>query len=132
AWSSDPGRVRGAGERRAGAAARDPRPQAGRERAERRSARHEGDRSRGDGVRLAGVTRYRFFAGKGGVGKTTCAAAFALRLSRGARTLVVSTDPAHSLGDALAMKLSPGPRAVRGRLFAAEMDADRALPRWLG
>jgi arsenite-transporting ATPase len=78
------------------------------------------------------VTRYRFFAGKGGAGKTTCAAAAALGLSRRARTLVVSTDPAHSLGDALEVKLSSAPRRVRGRLFAAELDADRALQRWLG
>ena len=72
----------------------------------------------------------RFFAGKGGVGKTTCAAAFALSL-RNARVLVVSTDPAHSLGDALAMRLGAAPRRVRGNVFAAEMDADRALARWL-
>jgi arsenite-transporting ATPase len=75
----------------------------------------------------------RFYAGKGGVGKTTCAAAAALALSRGgARTLVVSTDPAHSLADALDVRLSASPRRVRGNLFAAEMDADRALARWLG
>ena len=44
-----------------------------------------------------------FFGGKGGVGKTTCAAARAVaEAARGARVLVVSTDPAHSLGDALA------------------------------
>ncbi|MGZ6144111.1 MAG: ArsA family ATPase, partial [Myxococcales bacterium] len=78
------------------------------------------------------MTRYRFFAGKGGVGKTTLAAATGLALSRRARTLVVSTDPAHSLGDALSLRLSASPRPVRGRLFAAEMDADRALSRWLG
>jgi arsenite-transporting ATPase len=77
--------------------------------------------------------RYRFFAGKGGVGKTTCAAAVGLALARrGARTLVVSTDPAHSLGDALEMKLSATPRQIRGSLHAAEMNADRALRRWLG
>jgi arsenite-transporting ATPase len=76
--------------------------------------------------------RYRFFAGKGGVGKTTCAAAFALgRAAAGVRTLVVSVDPAHSLGDALAVRLSGSPWQVRGRLFAAELDADRALSRWL-
>ena len=75
---------------------------------------------------------FRFYAGKGGVGKTTCAAAEALALSRkGARTLLVSTDPAHSLGDALRIPLSAAPRAVRGSLSAAEMDADRALSRWL-
>lgn len=74
----------------------------------------------------------RFFAGKGGVGKTTCAAAFADSLARGgARTLVVSTDPAHSLADALDARLGAAPRQVRGRLFAAQMDADRALSRWL-
>jgi arsenite/tail-anchored protein-transporting ATPase len=76
---------------------------------------------------------FRFYAGKGGVGKTTCAAAAAFALAReGARTLVVSTDPAHSLADALGTRLSPSPRPVRGKLFAAEMDADRALSRWLG
>ena len=76
---------------------------------------------------------FRFYAGKGGVGKTTCAAAAALALARdGARTLLVSTDPAHSLGDALGKRLSAAPRPVRGKLFAAEMDADRALSRWLG
>jgi arsenite-transporting ATPase len=77
--------------------------------------------------------RYRFFAGKGGVGKTTCAAAFALgRAEAGVRTLVVSVDPAHSLGDALSLRLSGSPRQVRGRLHAAELDADRALSRWMG
>ena len=60
--------------------------------------------------------RFSFFAGKGGVGKTTCAAAFALG-QRG-KTLLVSTDPAHSLGDALGRKLSRTPRRVTGRLFA--------------
>lgn len=48
--------------------------------------------------------------------------------------LAVSTDPAHSLGDALAVPLSARPRPVgtrRGRLGAAELDADRALARWL-
>ena len=54
------------------------------------------------------VVRYHFFAGKGGVGKTTCAAAAALHAAdHGARVLAVSTDPAHSLGDALAHPLGP-------------------------
>ena len=45
--------------------------------------------------------RVLLFTGKGGVGKTTTAAATALRCARdGHRTIVVSTDPAHSLGDA--------------------------------
>ena len=76
---------------------------------------------------------FRFYAGKGGVGKTTCAAGAALALSRRrTRTLLVSTDPAHSLADALGQRLSAAPRLVRGSLYAAEMDADRALSRWLG
>jgi arsenite-transporting ATPase len=75
------------------------------------------------------------FGGKGGVGKTTSAAAEAVRRAEeGKRVLVVSTDPAHSLGDALAMKLEAAPRRIgtrRGELLAVELDADRALDRWL-
>jgi arsenite-transporting ATPase len=76
-----------------------------------------------------------YFAGKGGVGKTTCAAAEAVRRAEeGKRVLVVSTDPAHSLGDALVVPLGAAPRRVktkRGELYAAELDADRALHRWI-
>ncbi len=74
---------------------------------------------------------FSFFGGKGGVGKTTCAAAAAVALAaRGRRVLAVSTDPAHSLGDALGDRLSAQPRRVSRGLFAAELDADRALQRW--
>ena len=45
--------------------------------------------------------------------------------------LVVSTDPAHSLGDALGVALSAQPRRVRSGLYAAELDAPRAFARWL-
>lgn len=77
--------------------------------------------------------RLWFFGGKGGVGKTTCAAAAAVRRAReGRRVLVVSTDPAHSLGDALDTRLGADPKKVEGTLFAAQLDADRALDRWLG
>jgi arsenite-transporting ATPase len=76
-----------------------------------------------------------FFGGKGGVGKTTCAASAAVRAANeGARVLIVSTDPAHSLADALEQQLGPEARRVRGasgELYAAELDADRALGRWL-
>jgi arsenite-transporting ATPase len=76
---------------------------------------------------------FSFFAGKGGVGKTTCAAAHAVALAAAKRqVLVVSTDPAHSLGDALGARLSSAPRAVRPELYAVELDADRALSRWFG
>jgi arsenite-transporting ATPase len=78
---------------------------------------------------------YEFIGGKGGVGKTTTAAALALAAAgAGRRTLVVSTDPAHSLGDALGRRLGARPARVPGigaALDALELDADRALARWL-
>jgi arsenite/tail-anchored protein-transporting ATPase len=64
-----------------------------------------------------------FFGGKGGVGKTTVAAACATMLSdRGQATLLVSTDPAHSVGDVLRVDLSGEPTAVRDGLDAVEID----------
>jgi arsenite/tail-anchored protein-transporting ATPase len=84
---------------------------------------------------VSAAPRFRFFGGKGGVGKTTCAAAAALAAAeRGRRVLLISTDPAHSLGDAVATRLSARPRLLRARagaLAAVELDADRALQRWL-
>jgi arsenite-transporting ATPase len=67
------------------------------------------------------------YGGKGGVGKTTCAAAHALARARRAadRTLVVSTDPAHSLGDALDRDLGGDPTAVTDGVDAAEVDPER-------
>jgi arsenite-transporting ATPase len=77
--------------------------------------------------------RLHFFAGKGGVGKTTCAAAVALTAAEaGRRVGVISTDPAHSLGDAMGQSLAATPRRVptrAGTLEAVELDADRALAR---
>src|SRR5262249_7542619 len=49
----------------------------------------------------------------------------------GKRVLVVSTDPAHSLGDVLGRRLGATPRSVRARVDAVELDAPRALERWL-
>jgi len=67
------------------------------------------------------------FTGKGGVGKTTLAAATAARLARsGRKTLVVSTDPAHSLGDALEADLGGEPVELSTGLHAAHVDS-RAL-----
>ena len=75
--------------------------------------------------------------GKGGVGKTTCASALALRCAeRGQRTLLLSTDPAGTLGDAIGVGLSASPAAVPGAdgLFAMQLDAtsarDAFLARW--
>lgn len=70
--------------------------------------------------------RVVFFGGKGGVGKTTSATAFAMLASRGERrVLLVSTDPAHSTADILETPLGPEPTPVDDRLWAMEIDADR-------
>jgi arsenite/tail-anchored protein-transporting ATPase len=84
------------------------------------------------------TSRYLFFGGKGGVGKTTAASATALfllnKLKRNDSILLFSTDPAHSLSDSLDLKI--GNRLVevkqlRGaRLVAYEMDASLALERF--
>ncbi len=72
--------------------------------------------------------RVLLFTGKGGVGKTTTAAATALRLAdRGMKTLVLSTDAAHSLADALGQPLSGEPTAVVPGLDAVQLDGQRRL-----
>lgn len=68
-----------------------------------------------------------FFGGKGGVGKTTLAAATALAAARGGQsTLLVSTDPAHSLGDVIGRPFSNQLLQIESRLFAVEVDAEAA------
>ncbi len=72
----------------------------------------------------ASYRRLVFFGGKGGVGKTTLAAAFATLLAGlGQRTLLVSTDPAHSTSDVLGAKLSGNPTQLEENLFGVEVDA---------
>jgi arsenite-transporting ATPase len=67
--------------------------------------------------------RIMLFTGKGGVGKTTTASATALRLAdRGTKTLLLSTDVAHSLGDALAVSLTGEPSEVAPGLWAVQID----------
>lgn len=67
--------------------------------------------------------RIILFTGKGGVGKTTTAAATAIQCAKkGLKTLVVSTDPAHSLSDALNVSLSPEPTLIRENLWGQEFD----------
>ncbi len=69
------------------------------------------------------MTRILLYTGKGGVGKTSVAAATAvLCAQRGLRTLVVSTDIAHSLADALDMPVGPTPREIAPNLWAHEPD----------
>ncbi|QWC85652.1 ArsA family ATPase [Nocardioidaceae bacterium] len=70
------------------------------------------------------------FTGKGGVGKTTAAAgAAALAAERGSRTLVVSTDAAHSLGDAFGCCVGPEPLQVAPDLFVQQIDAQSRFER---
>ena len=80
------------------------------------------------------------FTGKGGVGKTSVAAATARRCAAaGQRTVVLSTDPAHSLADALGVALGPEPVDVGGGLWAQQVQAQDEMERnwtevqtWMG
>ncbi|NCR36546.1 MAG: TRC40/GET3/ArsA family transport-energizing ATPase [Microcystis aeruginosa S11-01] len=68
--------------------------------------------------------RVILMTGKGGVGKTSVAAATGLRCAElGYKTLVLSTDPAHSLADSFDLELGHDPRLVRPHLWGAELDA---------
>jgi arsenite/tail-anchored protein-transporting ATPase len=80
------------------------------------------------------------YTGKGGVGKTSVAAATARRCAAaGLRTVVLSTDPAHSLSDSLEADLGSEPTAVGPNLFGQEVQAQEEMERhwdsvqdWLG
>ena len=74
------------------------------------------------------------YTGKGGVGKTSVAAATARRCAaRGQRTLVVSTDPAHSLSESLGVDLSAEPSQADGLLWGQEVNAQEEMERhWSG
>ena len=84
--------------------------------------------------------RIILYTGKGGVGKTSVAAATARRCAAaGLRTVVLSTDPAHSLSDSLGVTLGAEPTPVVERLHGQEVQAQRemevhwgAVRRWLG
>ncbi len=73
---------------------------------------------------------YVLYGGKGGVGKTTMAAATGLAsAAQGTRTLVVSTDPAHSLSDVYGVGVPPEPTRLRPDipLYGVEIDPDEAM-----
>jgi arsenite-transporting ATPase len=75
------------------------------------------------------ATRYAFFTGKGGVGKTSLSSATALDLAeRGRRVLLVSTDPASNLDEVLGTRLGPRATPVAGTnsLFALNIDPEAA------
>lgn len=74
-------------------------------------------------------TRFLFFTGKGGVGKTSLSCAVALQLAdQGKRVLLVSTDPASNLDEMLGARLTDQPTAIPGaaNLFAMNIDPDKA------
>ncbi len=74
------------------------------------------------------------YTGKGGVGKTSVAAATARACAAGgARTLIISTDPAHSLADSLQLPVADVPTRVDGSLWAVQVEAHAELARhWAG
>lgn len=74
------------------------------------------------------MTRILLFTGKGGVGKTTAAAATALRCAdAGLRTIVLSTDPAHSLADAFDVDLGPLAAPITKGLWGQQLDAQERM-----
>ena len=86
------------------------------------------------------LPRTILYPGKGGVGTTSVAAATARSCAvRGLRTIVLSTDPAHSLGDSLEQELGPEPREIAPSLWAQQIEAQveleenwAAVRDWLG
>ena len=72
--------------------------------------------------------RVLLFTGKGGVGKTTTAAATALRIAeQGQRVIVTSADPAHSLSDSMGIELGTEPIQIAPRCWAQQLDARERL-----
>ena len=77
------------------------------------------------------MTKYLFFSGKGGVGKTTMACATAVRMATdGKKTLIVTTDPASNLADVfeqeIGHKITPVGAIHESLLYAMEIDPDEA------
>lgn len=75
-----------------------------------------------------GETTFVFVGGKGGVGKTSISAATAIWMAeQGKKTLVVSTDPAHSLSDSLEAPIGNSPTFIMSNLYAVEIDPEIAM-----
>ena len=72
--------------------------------------------------------RILLYTGKGGVGKTSIAASTACSIAKsGKKTLVISTDPAHSLGDAFGIEIGPKPKKMAENLYAQEVSVNEAI-----
>ncbi len=79
------------------------------------------------------MKRIILYTGKGGVGKTTAAAATALlSAKRGHKTLVISTDPAHSLRDSFDIDIGPEPKRIMKNLYAQEIDVFYSVDKYWG
>jgi arsenite-transporting ATPase len=79
------------------------------------------------------LKRIMLFTGKGGVGKTSVAAATAVRCAdRGHRTVVISTDAAHSLADSFDLPLGPEPTQIGPNLWGQELDVLYQMDRHWG
>jgi arsenite-transporting ATPase len=79
------------------------------------------------------MTRILLYTGKGGVGKTSIAAATALACAeRGYRTIILSTDIAHSLGDVFGTELGPEPREISPNLWGQESEVFFNVARYWG
>lgn len=73
-------------------------------------------------------TQFFLFSGKGGVGKTSVAAATALNFAKsGKKTLIISIDPAHSLSDSFDNKIGGDTKKLNKNLFAIEIDPKKAV-----
>ncbi|MBI2487518.1 MAG: ArsA family ATPase [Deltaproteobacteria bacterium] len=79
------------------------------------------------------MKRIILYTGKGGVGKTTVAAATGiLAAKKGYKTLVISTDAAHSLRDSFDLELGPEPKKIMPNLYAQEIDVYYSLEKYWG
>jgi arsenite-transporting ATPase len=79
-------------------------------------------------VRKGKDTVFLLFSGKGGVGKTSLAAATAVRMAEsGKKTLIVSTDPAHSLSDSFETNIGGEEKNIFRNLYAVEIDPQKAM-----
>ena len=78
------------------------------------------------------VLKLILFGGKGGVGKTTCASSTGFYLAKDFKTLLISTDPAHSLSDSLGQEIGSEIKEVKGvkNLSVLEISAEKALSKF--
>lgn len=87
---------------------------------------------RKDLLRSETMKKFVFFGGKGGVGKTTSSSAYSYYCSRkGIKTLVVSTDPAHSLSDIFSQEIGSEITMLSKNLFGLEIDPEEESLRYI-